>query len=209
MSLIRLLQAITFGFLNTKTYNLLILLLLRGAKIQIFIWLLDAILKITPKMTYNLCVFFKFDDVILLHHQHRVAHLPHVYQDAHKFHHFLHDSSPFEAHLYGFGASEEWLLLVTEILPSLLLGVFPHSLSFSFLCLSLRNKVGHTRVENGNDKEIQHCDHHLHHIKNFTWNITLEMFMGTSTNNSKDVCNGYTISKEVFEGKSVFTYERN
>lgn len=205
----RMLQSITYGFLNTKTYHLLILLLIRGAKIHIFLWLIDIVLNITEKLNNYAQEFCKINFPIIFYHQHRVAHLPHVYPDAHKFHHFLHDSSPFDAHLYGFGAPEEWHCFVFETLPSMFLGVFPPSLCFSALKISLNNKLGHTRKENGNDQETVHVDHHLHHVKNFSWNITLEMFMGTCVNNAKMVCYGYTVSKELVDGKAVFTYERN
>ena len=205
----RLLQSIIYGFLNTKTYHLLILLLVRGAKIHILIWLLDGFLRISEKLNNIAQAMFKINFPIIFYSQHRVAHLPHVYPDAHKFHHYLHDSSPFDAHLYGFGAPEEWHSFIAETVPSMFLGVFPPSLGLSALIISLNNKIGHTRKENGYDQELVHVDHHLHHIKNYSWNITLEMFMGTCTNNSKMVCSGYTVTKELVDGKAVFTFEKN
>lgn len=87
----------------------------------------------------------------LFYHQHRLAHLPHVYADAHKFHHYLHgttqlpllliilpanilllplpDSNAFDAHLYGSGAPEEWHCMMLEALPALYCGIPPASLS--------------------------------------------------------------------------------
>lgn len=38
-----------------------------------------------------------------------------VYEEAHKFHHYLHDTTPFDAHVYGAGAPEEWFSMVVEV----------------------------------------------------------------------------------------------
>lgn len=204
----RLAQSIIYGFLNTKTYYLILLFLLRGAKIPILLWLIDAIFKVSEKLTFLMHQILKINWPMVFYHQHRVAHFPYVYSDAHKFHHFLQDSSPFDAHLYGSGAPEEWHSLMFELLPCFFLGLFPPSLSFFALKNSLLNKIGHTRKENGNDQELSHVDHHLFHIKNFSWDISLEMFLGTSTNNRRMKCDGYVITKEIEGDKSIFTYEK-
>ena len=36
------------------------------------------------------------------------------YDEAHKYHHYLHDTTSFDAHIYGAGAPEEWFCLVLE-----------------------------------------------------------------------------------------------
>ena len=41
-----------FGFLNCKTYTLIILLLARGFKLNLTIWVLDMVLGITPKLLH-------------------------------------------------------------------------------------------------------------------------------------------------------------
>lgn len=38
-----------------------------------------------------------------------------VYNQAHKFHHYLHDTTAFDAHVYGAGAPEEWWSLMLEL----------------------------------------------------------------------------------------------
>ena len=43
------------------------------------------------------------DWATIYYHQHRIAHLPVVYDQSHKFHHYLHDTTPFDAHIYGAG----------------------------------------------------------------------------------------------------------
>lgn len=203
----RITQSIIFGFLNTKTYYLILLFLLRGAKIPIFLWLIDAFFQISENLISKIQNILKIKWPMVFYHQHRVAHFPHVYSDAHKFHHFLHDSSPFDAHLYGSGAPEEWHSLMLELVPSFFFGLMPPSLSFFALKNSLHNKIGHTRKENGNNQELNHVDHHCHHVKNYSWNISLEMFLGTSTNNNKMVCDGYVVTKEIEDDKAVFIFE--
>ncbi len=59
----------------------------------------------------------------LFYLQHRLAHLPRVYEHAHKAHHYLHDTTAFDAHLYGSGQAEEWACLMLELGAVLAFGV--------------------------------------------------------------------------------------
>ena len=104
---------------------------------------------------------------VLFFHQHRMAHLPRVYEQAHKLHHYLHDCSPFDAHLYGSGLPEEWCLLVFEVAVAAGFGVLPPALSFNVLANDWGNKVGHTRKADASDGANYHADHHTLHNKNF------------------------------------------
>ena len=65
----------------------------------------DAVLGISPAVGR---VFSKLTMhwAALFYHMHRIAHLPGVYDQAHKAHHYLHDATAFDAHLYGSGAPE-------------------------------------------------------------------------------------------------------
>lgn len=90
-----------------------------------------------------------------------------VYKDAHKFHHFLHDATPFEAHFFGSGAPEEWAALATELLLLHYLGLPPLSTSFFVVLVEHANKSGHVRKAVPEGDENHHPDHHTTHNKNF------------------------------------------
>ena len=82
-------------------------------------------------------------------HRNRIGHIPIVYQDAHWFHHHLHDTTSWDAHIFGSGAPEEWLILLADIFLALCLGMPPASLNPSVLAVSWYNKWGfHTRKAN-------------------------------------------------------------
>ena len=196
MPLIRILKSVFFGFINTKSYFLILLFLLRGLKISLTVWLIDAIFNISTNISG---IFSKALPCweILFYHQHRIAHLPYVYQDAHKFHHYLSDTTAFDAHIYGSGAPEEWHCLMLELLPSFLFGTVPPSLTYHVLKISWSNKVAHTRNKDGSNGQNQHADHHLYHVKNYCWYPALEMYMRTCTNNVNFRAYGYDITKQI------------
>src|SRR5262249_28433109 len=119
----RLLQSVGYGFINCKTYWLVPLLSLRGLQIDVlalalhaFIpmqlitrtaWLLQPILpRGSRHWTFPAAMFY---------HYHRAVHLPGPYAQAHRPHHYLLDSTPFDADMHGSGMPEEWLKLMTEI----------------------------------------------------------------------------------------------
>lgn len=87
-----------FSLLNTKAYQAVLLLLMRGSTVSLTCWLVASLLPLGP-MIGALASHVGLDWGCLFYHQHRLAHLPVVYQDAHKLHHYLHDASPFDAHL--------------------------------------------------------------------------------------------------------------
>ena len=154
MPISRILQSILYGFINTKSYFVILLFLSRGVKLPIFLWIIEAIFPITEKLNSLFQRILGATWPVIFYNQHRVAHLPFVYNDAHKFHHYLHDSSPFDAHLYGTGAPEEWHSLMAELFTSFYLGCIPPSLSFYVLKNSWYDKVAHTRKEGGNNQEV-------------------------------------------------------
>ena len=198
----RALQSFTFGFLNCKTYFLILLFNLRGLQIALLPWVIDAITHlsiIVGRRFARYCMHW----AALFYHQHCIAHIPFVYQDAHKFHHYLHDTTAFDAHLYGSGAPEEFFcLFFGELLPSLVWGYAPPSLSFWVLYVSWTNKLAHSRKSQDKDGWNFHADHHLYHSKNYGgFYAHLDMYMSTSTNNNMYYCPGYKIIKETPNGR--------
>ena len=61
-----------------RRYSLILLLLLRGFRINLTIWLLDAALGVTAKLA-ELSSKHLYRWGIIFYHQHRLAHLPVVY----------------------------------------------------------------------------------------------------------------------------------
>lgn len=96
----RTLWSICYGFFNSKTYTLLVLLCVRGTTVPMTLYLVDAILGITS-MVSKRCYQLLGHWSVHFYHQHRLGHLPRVYEHAHKFHHYLHDTTAFDAHIYG------------------------------------------------------------------------------------------------------------
>lgn len=70
---------IVWGFLNCKTYTLIVLLCCRGSKVNVLVWLIDAIFKLSSRaalwFNHNLMHWG-----LLFYQQHRMAHLPSVYK---------------------------------------------------------------------------------------------------------------------------------
>ena len=71
----------------------------------------------------------------LFYTQHRIAHLPKVYEHAHKLHHYLHGTLAFDAHIYGNGMPEEFFFLLLELSMGAYLGLMPASLNRSMILL--------------------------------------------------------------------------
>lgn len=193
----QVLASVVYGFFNCKTYFLVLLCLLRagGAQLHMGVWALDAALGIS-QMIARLVSKYGMHWAALFYHQHRIAHLPQVYEHAHKFHHYLHGTTAFDAHIYGSGAPEEWHTLMLELLPSLWWGINPASLNHFVLYTSWTNKTGHTRKQKTTGGNNAHADHHTHHNKNFgIFYMTMDMVFGTCTNNSSYQCAGWTMTK--------------
>jgi hypothetical protein len=181
------LRHVLWGFFNAKTYTLIILLHLSfaGFRCNLLVWAADAVLNLSSRVSAWVSGLGLHWGAIF-YHQHRLAHLPGVYEHAHKFHHYLYDSTAFDAHLYGSGAPEEWFCLVVETLGALRLGLLPVSLAATPLYLSWTNKVGHTRKQQVQGGVNNHCDHHTFHNKNFgIYNISLDVLLGTQADTGK------------------------
>ena len=172
---------VAFGFVNAKTYTLVLLLLMasRGVQLDLLVWAVDARLGLSTQLCDIAMRTLDVHWQTLFYHQHRLAHLPRVYEHAHKLHHYLHDSTAFDAHNYGSGLPEEWLLLMLELAVALYWRKLPPTLCFHVLVISWTNKVGHTRGVDGSDGKNYHCDHHTYHNKNFgIFSCVLDLCVG-------------------------------
>eukprot|EP00928_Gymnodinium_smaydae_P082529 TRINITY_DN65869_c0_g1_i1.p1 TRINITY_DN65869_c0_g1~~TRINITY_DN65869_c0_g1_i1.p1 ORF type:complete len:418 (+),score=27.54 TRINITY_DN65869_c0_g1_i1:29-1255(+) len=177
MAMSRIFQSVWYGFLNCKTYFLVLFLLSFGLEVPILVWLLDAALGLSSRLSGINGRFWP----VLFYHVHRMGHVTHVYPDAHKFHHHLHDSTAFDAHIFGSGAPEEWLILMFDLYLVLGLGYLPASLSYHVLQVSWMNKWSfHTRSDDpaGHSNNF-HVDHHTYHTVNFGFTPPYELFMKT------------------------------
>jgi len=212
----RLLSHVTFGFLNTKTYYILCLLLCQDSPIDLVQLLCAGILSFLFIQYGALAALQRIFQIpafpLIFYQQHRIGHLPGVYQCAHKMHHFLFDSTPFDAMVYGEGMGEQYCWLVVEACMSACFGLPPYILNPTTLHASLTNKFGHSRYDlEGWD---MHADHHTVHNKNFgsEYQIPFEVYMQSMF--VKDSVNpqcrwfNHTITQSpVKEGDSTITIE--
>ena len=198
----KLLKHIAFGTFNTKTYFIVVVGCLSGLEINIWVWLLTGMLTTmfmhssAAQRTLNLFRIPCFQ--ALFYCEHRLNHCPVVYLHAHKQHHYMHDTTSFDGHIYGSGMNEEFFWILAECLPSTLAPqiFFPYFLNANTLWSSFTNKGGHTRSsldDNGGasildfDEECFHADHHTLHNKNFgsSTGIFLDMYFGTAGRDTK------------------------
>merc|ERR1712209_130107 len=178
-----------WGFLNTKTYTLVVLLHMMnaGVAIPLWLWALDAYFKVTERLAYTVSRHWAHW-LELFYHQHRMAHLPKVYEHAHKLHHYLHGTLAFDAHIYGNGMPEEFFFLLLEMGLGIGYGLTPATLNRLVLQFSMDNKFGHTQKPTDEDGGNFHADHHLLHVKNFgIYNCLTDMYFDTGNNNTKYV----------------------
>ena len=153
--------------------------------IPIMLWLLDWKLELTLRISDVLSSKFAHW-LELFYTQHRIAHLPKVYEHAHKLHHYLHGTLAFDAHIYGNGMPEEFFFMVLELTMGVNLGLMPATLNRLILQYSFDNKNGHTQKPVDTAGENFHADHHLVHTKNYgIYNSLMDMYFNTATANDK------------------------
>merc|ERR1712110_2776 len=143
---------VVWGFLNTKTYTLVLLLHLMssGFRVPLLLWILDWQLGLTQRVSDHLSSH-TMHWLELFYTQHRIAHLPRVYEHAHKLHHYLHGTLAFDAHIYGNGMPEEFFFLLLEMGLGIGFGLTPATLNRLVLQFSLDNKFGHTQKPTDED----------------------------------------------------------
>mmetsp|Transcript_4123 Transcript_4123/g.12916 ORF Transcript_4123/g.12916 Transcript_4123/m.12916 type:complete len:444 (-) Transcript_4123:89-1420(-) len=199
-----------YGFLNCKTYELLILLCARafGCRVDLAVWLLDARFGLSARAAAFLegrCGTWAF----LFYTQHRMGHLPKVYDSAHKFHHTFRDSTAFDAHIYGSGMPEELFCIFAEVLGAGL-GLCPMSLGPNGLKQSWANKLGHTRKKDGAGGLNEHADHHKEHTKNYgISNPMLDMLFCTRCDNDRAEYGEWEVLKKQEEEVVRFEWQTN
>ena len=114
------------------------------------------------------------------YHQHRMAHLPTVYQHAHKLHHQMHGTTAFDATLYGWGMPEELIILPLELVVLAWAGLPPTLANLHAMAVGLGNKYGHVMLEGDAAIDNFHADHHVIHNKNFgIFHCLLDLYLGT------------------------------
>lgn len=203
----RLLIHIAYGTFNTKTYFLVVMGCLRGYELNLGQLALASILTIALRQKGLYKQLLQASGwpcfPVCFYVEHRIGHLPVVYQHAHKMHHYLHDSTAFDAHIYGSGMNEEFFWILAETLPCLLAPsfFFPYFLNFDTLYSSWTNKSSHTRTADEKeygfcDEANFHADHHTLHRANFgsSQGILLDVYFGTAGANTR--------------GAAGLTYER-
>jgi hypothetical protein len=200
----RLVQSVGYGFINSKTYWLVLLLSCRGFEINLAAWLLMAMAptravtwvsdRLAPLLPAT-SLHWTFQSS-MFYHSHRMVHLPGVYAQAHRHHHYLADATPFDADLYGSGLPEEWAKLVTEVAMCMLVGIMPWSLSFGALRTSMRNRIGHTRT--GDEDANFHVNHHARHVRNFgvRW-FPLDLLLSTDHADVSRIVPGLQAAKQI------------
>jgi len=176
---------IVFGFLNCKTYYVVLFGLLVFSnnseyRLRLLPWLVDWMFGLTPRISTlvsHSCMHWSE----IFYIQHRMAHLPKVYEDAHKIHHHLHGSTAFDAHIYGNGMPEEFFLLCIDIIATCMFGLTPASLNHHILWHSWTNKMGHTEQKKETGGNNFHPDHHIYHRKNYgIYNCLFDIYFGTA-----------------------------
>lgn len=193
----RLLLHVVYGSFNTKTYFLVVFGSLCGYSFNLGLMILTGLLTVVIKRyglyqkTLRLCRWPCF--VICFYVEHRIGHLPVVYQHAHKMHHYLHDTTAFDAHIYGSGMNEEFFWILAETLPCLLAPslFFPYFLNLDTIHASLTNKPAHTRTKEDSgyhmDEDNFHADHHTLHRANYgsALGVLLDFYFGTMGTKTK------------------------
>jgi len=199
----RLLKHILYGSFNTKSYFAVVLSTLWGLEIDLGVWVLASLLT---RVAYRTKVFQRFLNSaglpsfpVMFYVEHRINHCPIIYSHAHKMHHYLHDTTAFDAHIYGSGMNEEFGWILAETLPCIFfphLFLFPYFLNFETLYASWTNKGGHTRTSNSGakswadfDEDNFHADHHTLHRANFgsAYGPLLDFYFNTQGKGTRGV----------------------
>ena len=104
---LRLLKHIVYGTYNTKMYFMVVIGCLGGLQIHLPTAALTGVLTVVMVRTglkqraLRATGLPCFPD--LFYCEHRINHCPIIYQHAHRQHHYLHDTTAFDAHIYGSG----------------------------------------------------------------------------------------------------------
>lgn len=214
---------IVYGTFNTKTYFVVVLGCLLGFQIDLVLLCLASLLGLAARRYGLYAGLLRLSGwpcfAICFYVEHRIGHLPVNYQHAHKMHHYLHDSTAFDAHIYGSGMNEEYFWILAEVIPCLLAPnlFFPYFLNLETLYQSWTNKGAHTRSGDGIgaetfgcfDEDNYHADHHTLHRANFgsSTGVLLDFYFGTEGDGTQGV-GGLRYSKRPDSSKAGHTIFR-
>eukprot|EP01062_Namystynia_karyoxenos_P066278 TRINITY_DN60240_c0_g1_i1.p1 TRINITY_DN60240_c0_g1~~TRINITY_DN60240_c0_g1_i1.p1 ORF type:complete len:404 (+),score=71.41 TRINITY_DN60240_c0_g1_i1:80-1291(+) len=158
-----------YGYADTRAHHVIVLMALWSGgftfdpAVSVLACVLVAALRKHPAMRRS-----KLLQRALYRLYHMIAHLPGVYEQAHRFHHRPPDATPFGAHtLGGAGGPETWLCLIAELAAARYLGAMPLTVSPLAVFIGVGNTFDHTRKPGGGALANWHADHHAHHL----WNV--------------------------------------
>lgn len=201
----RIMQSVIYGFINCKTYTLCLLFLVKGHDFPVTTFIIDYLIGFSRKI-FDFSILYR---PLFVYVQHRCAHIGVVYQEAHKYHHYLHDSTGFDTHYMGIGAPEEYFMFLLEIFPVFFFkGMLP-SFSPPMLYQNFESKQAHVRKE-GDFHSLSnfHTNHHYYHTKNFsTFACPLDVLFKTTWNADEyQFLNNFNVSREENEDNVVLKF---
>mmetsp|Transcript_59126 Transcript_59126/g.108703 ORF Transcript_59126/g.108703 Transcript_59126/m.108703 type:complete len:424 (+) Transcript_59126:45-1316(+) len=206
---LRLMRHVVYGTFTTRSVNVVVFGLLWGFQVDVVVLVLASVLsnEFNKRFLGDVLQMLGLPGHDVRYYiQHRVAHLPVVYAHAHKMHHHLHDTGPWDAQFFGSAINEVFFVMLVDVLPCLLapsLWIVPSCFNAYTMYLTLIDKGEHTRSKaqsKGYDAENWHADHHTLHIKNFAVpdGALLDFYFCTQGPSNKGTL-GMRFSREVEE----------
>lgn len=183
----RIITTILYELFNGKVTVVSVLLFMNGSSFNLLYFAIDFYFDIPKYYWKQIASYWN----TFIYHQHRYAHLPEVYFDGHKFHHYIDDTTPFAGNGFGSGGIEETILSVSSILFSSLIGrgLFAPFLP-SVILVDLFNKMNaHVRFEDEYNQYNFHADHHKHPTKNYAYG-PIEILFNTCIQKNKMLDDG-------------------
>lgn len=216
----RLAKHILLGTLNTKVYYVVAFGCLQGLQIDLLVWVVVSFLSMLVEVYLMKDVYNALGvpaHEVRFYVDHRICHLPGVYAHAHKMHHHMHDTTPWDGFLYGSALNEQYLWWYLDVVPCWIapsLWILPYCFSGYLLEIAWTNKTEHTRTNVQTPcvfsspcvgHENYHADHHTLHLKNISLEkaAILDFYFGTQGPQSNVVrgCS-YTREEEYVRGSS-------
>jgi hypothetical protein len=201
----RIIQSVVFGFLNCKTYMVILLLLVRGYDFPVTTLVIDWLIGFS-RYIFDFTILYR---PLFVYVQHRSAHTAVIYADAHKYHHHLSDTTAFDSHYMGIGAPEEYFMFLLEVLPVFLFNGMLPSFSPPLIYQNYETKLGHVRKEGEfHSHQNFHANHHYYHNKNYsTYSCPLDvLFMTTWKSEYYPFVNNFKVKREEDEEDVILKF---
>lgn len=205
----RLARHVVYGTCNTKLYFVVVFGCLQGLQVDVALVVIVSVLSFAFEkyLMQDVLRMFRLPcRDVRFYLDHRLGHLPVVYVNAHKMHHHLHDSTPWDATTYGNGMNEHYFMMVRDVFAMVFsqsCWVVPYCFNGFLLDITWSNKLHHTRCKPGSDFYDKmhnfHADHHTFHNQNFALanGALLDFYFGTQCPHSKVAAlGGYLVSRE-------------